>query len=134
VLYLLDTSTASAAMRGAAGLDSRLQRLAPEAWCISALTHAEMRHGAACRASSPKLQRYVDAFLSAARTEPWDEACAELFGPLRAELHARGHHPPDLDLMLAAQALALGAVLVTDRPEEWRHVEGLSVENWIRPS
>jgi tRNA(fMet)-specific endonuclease VapC len=132
--YLLDTATAGAALRGAAGLDSRLQSLAPEDWCISALTHAEMRHSVACRPRAVRLQRYVEAFLSVARTEAWDEACAELFPGVMVELRRRGVDLPVVEVMVAAQAMALGAVLVSDRAGALREIEGLRVENWIRPS
>lgn len=133
-VYLLDTPTAVAAMRGTAGLDSRLQRLQPDEWCISAITHAEMRYGAALRPQAIQLERYVDAFLAAARTEPWDAACADFHGVLRARLRAKGHVLGDFDEMIAAHALALGAVLVTDNLRHFKRVDGLRLENWIRAS
>lgn len=134
MLYMLDTATAVAAMRSTAGLDSRLQGLHPEDWCISAITNAEMRYGAALRPQAIQLARYVDAFLSVARTEPWDEACAEFHGNLRAQLRNKGRALGDFDEMIAAHALALDAVLVTDNLRHFRQVEGLRVENWIRNS
>jgi tRNA(fMet)-specific endonuclease VapC len=134
MLYLLDTNTASASMRGTAGLDSRLQRLEPSDWCISAITSAEMRFAVALRPDAIKLSRYVDAFLAVVRTEPWDAACAEYHGHLRAELQRRGKRIGDFDEMIAAHALALGAILVTDSPRQFARVEGLRVENWIRTS
>ena len=134
MLYLLDTHTATAALRGAAGLDSRLQRMPPEEWCISAITNAEMRYGVALRPDAVKLERYVDAFLAVARTEPWDASCAEYHGRVRAQLRAKGQVLGDFDEMIAAHALALGAVLVTDNMRHFKRVEGLRLENWIRSS
>jgi tRNA(fMet)-specific endonuclease VapC len=134
MLYLLDTATAVAALRGTAGLDSRLQGLQPDAWCISAITSAEMRYAVALRPDAIKLERYVDAFLAVARTEPWDAACAEFHGRLRAQLQRKGHALGDFDQMIAAHALALGAVLVTDNLRQFKRVQGLRVENWIRAS
>ncbi|MET0333271.1 MAG: type II toxin-antitoxin system VapC family toxin [Rhizobacter sp.] len=134
MLYLLDTNTATAAMRGTAGLDSRLQRLQPDEWCISAVTNAEMRYGVALKPKAIQLERYVDAFLAVARTEPWDEACAEFHALLRAQLRVKNHVLGDFDEMIAAHALALGAVLVTDNLRHFKRVEGLRVENWIRSS
>jgi tRNA(fMet)-specific endonuclease VapC len=134
MLYLLDTNTATAAMRGTAGLDSRLSRLQPDEWCISAVTNAEMRYGVALKPKAIQLERYVDAFLSVARTEPWDDTCAEFHAHLRAQLRAKGHALGDFDEMIAAHALALGAVLVTDSVRHFKRVEGLRVENWIRSS
>lgn len=134
MLYLLDTNTATAAMRGTAGLDSRLQRLQPDEWCISAVTNAEMRYGVALKPKAIQLERYVDAFLAVARTEPWDDACGEFHALLRAQLRAKNQVLGDFDEMIAAHALALGAVLVTDNLRHFKRVEGLRVENWIRSS
>jgi tRNA(fMet)-specific endonuclease VapC len=133
-LYLLDTNTAVAAMRGTAGLDSRLQQLQPDDWCISAITNAEMRFGVAARPDAVQLERYVDAFLAVAHTEPWDAACAEFHALVRAQLRAKARALGDFDEMIAAHALALGAVLVTDNPRHFKRVEGLRLENWIRAS
>jgi tRNA(fMet)-specific endonuclease VapC len=133
-VYLLDTNTAVAAMRGTAGLDSRLQQLQPDEWCISAITNAEMRFGVAARPKAVQLERYVDAFLAVARTEPWDAACAEFHALVRAQLRTKAQVLGDFDEMIAAHALALGAVLVTDDLRHFRRVDGLRIENWIRAS
>jgi len=133
-VYLLDTNTAVAAMRGTAGLDSRLQQLQPDEWCISAITNAEMRFGVAARPKAVQLERYVDAFLAVARTEPWDAACAEFHALVRAQLRAKAQVLGDFDEMIAAHALALGAVLVTDNLRHFKRVDGLQIENWIRAS
>jgi tRNA(fMet)-specific endonuclease VapC len=133
-LYLLDTNTAVAAMRGTAGLDSRLQQLQPDEWCISAITNAEMRFGVSARPDAVQLERYVDAFLAVAHTEPWDAACAEFHALVRAQLRAKAQALGDFDEMIAAHALALGAVLVTDNLRHFKRVEGLRLENWIRAS
>ncbi len=69
-LYMLDTNTASAALRGSPGIDERLQRLDPAQWCISAVTRAELRYGVALKPDATKLARYVEAFLQATTTAP----------------------------------------------------------------
>jgi len=37
-----------------------------------------------------------------------------------------------MDLLIAAQAVARGLVLVTDNLREFRRVPGLQCENWMR--
>jgi tRNA(fMet)-specific endonuclease VapC len=37
-----------------------------------------------------------------------------------------------MDLLIAAQAVARGLVLVTDNVREFRRVPGLRTENWLR--
>lgn len=131
-MYMLDTNAASAAMRGTAGLDERLRRLEPEQWCISAITHAELRFGAALKPDSTTVARYVNGFLATARTAPWDHAAADIHGRLRAELRRSGTPIGDYDEMIAAHALALGSVLVTDNVKHFQRVAGLVLENWVR--
>lgn len=131
-LYLLDTNTVSAALRGSASLDTRLQRLDPAQWCISAITRAELRYGVALKPEATKLARYVEAFLQATTTAPWDQSAADAHGALRAKLRRAGTPIGDFDEMIAAHALALEAVLVTDNTRHFQRVEGLALENWIR--
>jgi len=131
-LYMLDTNTVSAALRGTTGLDKRLQQLDPAQWCISAITRAELRYGVALKPEATKLARYVEAFLQATTTMPWDEAAADAHGYLRAQLRRAGTPIGDFDEMIAAHALALGAVLVSDNTRHFCLVEGLPLENWIR--
>jgi tRNA(fMet)-specific endonuclease VapC len=131
-LYMLDTNTVRAALRGTAGLDDRLLRLDPAEWCISAVTRAELRYGVALKPEATKIARYVEAFLQSTTTAPWDQAAADAHGKLRAKLRRAGRPIGDFDEMIAAHALALNAVLVTDNIRHFQLVEGLVLENWVR--
>jgi tRNA(fMet)-specific endonuclease VapC len=132
ILYLLDTNAVSAALKGNAALDRRLQDLPAAQWCISAVTRAELRFGVALRPEATRLTHVVDAFLSIARTVAWDSGAADAHGQLRATLTAKGRRIGDFDEMIAAHALALGATLITDNVRHFSRVSGLKIENWIR--
>ena len=129
---MLDTNAVSAALKGVARIDARLAELGPSEWCISAVTRAELRYGVALRPAAVRLARYVDAFLQTAWTAPWDTQAADQHGRVRARLRLAGTPIGDFDEMIAAHALAMGAVLVTDNTRHFDRVEGLSLENWIR--
>ena len=131
-LYLLDTHVASAAIRGVAAIDARLVQLDPAHWCISAITRSELRHGVALRPAATRLAQHVEAFLQAASTAPWDEEAADRHGRLRAHLRVRGTPIGEVDTMIAAHALSLGAVLVTENVQHFRCVEGLAIESWVQ--
>jgi len=131
-VYLLDTNVVSAALRGAASIDARLLALGTSRWCISAVTRAELRFGVALKPTSKRLAGLVEAFLSGARTAPWDAAAADRHGMLRARLRSAGTPIGDFDEMIAAHALSIGAVLVTDNVRHFARVEGLELENWLR--
>ena len=133
-LYMLDTNAASDAMRGHPALDAKLQALPPGQWCISAVTCSEIRSGVAMRREAVRLHRIVDEFLRIAPIMPWDAKAATRHGDLRADLKARGTPIGDFDEMIAAHALALGAVVVTDNTRHFARVPGLVIENWLRPA
>lgn len=130
---MLDTNTVSAALRGHPDVDARLQQLDPAQWCISAITRAELRYGVALKPAATKLASLVEAFLRATTTLAWDEASADAHGRLRAQLRLAGTPIGDFDEMIAAHALAVGAVLVSDNTRHFARVAGLALENWVRP-
>jgi tRNA(fMet)-specific endonuclease VapC len=131
-LYMLDTNAASAALRGTAKMDERLQQLSGAQWCISAVTHSELRYGLALKPEAITLSRLVEGFLKLAQTQPWSSTAADLHGRLRAHLRLRGAPIGDFDEMIAAHALALNAVLVTDNTRHFERIPGLRIENWQR--
>jgi tRNA(fMet)-specific endonuclease VapC len=55
------------------------------------------------------------------------------YGRIRSELEKAGTPIGGNDLLIAAQALAINAVLVTDNVREFKRVVGLHVQNWLRP-
>lgn len=132
MLYMLDTNIASAAIRGHAAIDQRLADMQPGDWCISAVTHAELRYGAALHPGSERLARAVGGFLAVARTISWGAEAADAHGMLRAELRKQGRPIGAFDEMIAAHALSLGAAVVTDNVRHFGGVPGLAVENWLR--
>ena len=131
---MLDTNAASAAMRGHPAFDARLQALPPGQWCISAVTCSEIRYGVAKRPEAVRLHRMVDEFLRIVPVLSWDTKTANRHGELRAELEAHGTPIADFDEMIAAHALAIGAVVVTDNTRHFSRVSGLVIENWLRPA
>ena len=64
---------------------------------------------------------------------PLDAATSSHYARIRAGLERQGTPIGGNDLWIAAQALALGAVLVTDNVREFSRVPGLTVENWLSP-
>jgi len=131
-LRMLDTNIASAAIRGRPAIDERLRALPMGSWCISAVTRAELRFGVEQRPHAVQLAQLVDAFLLVAPAVAWDSSAADAHGRLRAKLEVAGSRIGDFDEMIAAHALALGAVLVTDNTRHFRRVRNLELENWLR--
>jgi tRNA(fMet)-specific endonuclease VapC len=61
---------------------------------------------------------------------PYDIPAARQFGHLRAELRRIGRPMQQIDLQLAAVALALGECTVVSSDSDLLAVPGLRVENW----
>jgi hypothetical protein len=72
----------------------------------------------------------MDSFFARVRVMPWGREEAETYGVLRAKLEAAGKQLSSLDLLIAAQAIAISAVLVShDKP--FARVNDLySLANW----
>ena len=51
---------------------------------------------------------------------------------IRDRLEQAGRPIGGNDLLIAAQALALGYTIITDNEKEFAHVEDLRQENWLR--
>jgi len=49
---------------------------------------------------------------------------------IRAELEAAGTPIGAMDMMIAAHAKSIKAVLVTDKQKHFTKIEGLKVDNW----
>ena len=128
-LFMLDTDTVSFALRGVGAVATRLAEQKRSELCTSAITVAELRFGAHKRASR-KIGRAIDAFLSGVDVLPFDAAAAERFGSIAAALSNGGAPIGQMDTLIAAHALSVGATLVTNNERHFSKVSGLRIENW----
>lgn len=127
--YMLDTDTVSYALRGMGDVGRRLLEHPPSALCISSITLAELRFGAAKR-KSRRLHALIDTFIASVKPAPFEQAAATAYGTLAASLAVEGTPIGQLDTMIAAHALALGLTLVTNNTRHFAHVSGLRLDNW----
>ncbi len=135
-MYCFDTDVLSAVLRGdpPLGLIRRLAQVPPEEQFTTAITLGEMLFGASRRGSPRLAERVRDLLRSAQTILPFDEAAAEVYGPLRAELEGQGRRLAEPDLRIASIVLARNLVLVTGNVRHFARVPGLQVENWLAPS
>jgi tRNA(fMet)-specific endonuclease VapC len=131
--FMLDTDTVSFALRGQHGVGTRLLEHAPSEICISALCLSELRFGAERRASK-RLHRLLDTFTLHVAVVPFDAAAATMFGRLCARLEAQGRPIGSFDTLIAAHAMALNVVLVTNNTKHFGRVHGLKTANWATQS
>ncbi len=129
--YMLDTNILIAMSKERPGLAERLARYPASAILLSSVVVAEIEYGIAKSARQEHNQRVFDTLLSGFNVVAFDAAAAKRYGPVRARLERLGRLIGPYDLMIAAHALALDAILVTDNVDEFSRVEGLAVENWL---
>jgi tRNA(fMet)-specific endonuclease VapC len=109
----------------------RLATVPPDEQFTTAITAGELLYGTSKRAS-PGLSERVSNLISGALTIlPFDLRAAEVYGPLRSELEARGKRLDEPDLRIASIVLAAGLVLVSANLRHFARVPGLRVENWL---
>lgn len=133
VRYLLDTNTVSYVIKGTfPRVRERLLKVPMAEIGISVITEAELRFGLARRPEASKLKIAVEEFLLRVEILPWDSEAAQHYARVRAALEDEGEPVGNLDLMIAAQALAAEAELVT-HDRVFRHVKGLRIEDWTKP-
>jgi len=130
--YLLDTNIVSDLVRNPQGkIAERIFRVGEARVCTSIIVAAELRYGAEKKGSA-RLSAQLEAVLGALEVIPLEKPADALYGSLRAQLERSGRPIGGNDLLIAAQALALGYTLVTDNEREFARVKGLDFENWIR--
>ena len=127
---MLDTNVASDLIRNPGGRAAQRARAEGDAVCVSVIVAAELRYGCA-KKGSPQLLRRVEKFLAAVPVLPFDVPADGTYGRIRAGLEAAGRSIGSNDLLIAAQAQALGATVVTANTGEFKRVPGLLVENWL---
>jgi tRNA(fMet)-specific endonuclease VapC len=135
VIYLPDTNVFSRFLRGGAVNESLRDRLLGElASCrISAIVLSELEYGAAKSGNPAHRERIAQLHNILPDLAPFDAAAAAYAGNVRAYLATLKPNAQPIgayDALLAGQALALGACVVTGNTDEFRRVPGLIVEDW----
>lgn len=129
--YLLDTNIVSDLIRHPQGRVARHIREAGEAQvCTSIIVAAELRYGAT-KKGSPRLTAQLEAVLGALDVLPFEAPADTAYGLLRAHLEQAGQPMGGNDLLIAAQAVALGCAIVTDNEREFARIDDLPRENWL---
>jgi len=97
---------------------------------ISSVTLAELEHGVE---QDPHLaasrRKALDALLELIPVLDFDRRAARAYGRLRANSKHLGRHR--FDTLIAAHAIAAGAVLVTNNAADFKGIRGLEIVNWV---
>jgi tRNA(fMet)-specific endonuclease VapC len=129
--YMLDTDMCSYIIKEhPESVRQRFQTLAMEQLCVSVVTYAELIYGVE-RSSSKRINRpIIEDFVRHLDVMNWDTEAADHYGVIRAELEAAGTPIGAMDMMIAAHAKSIKAVLVTNNQKHFTKVKGLKIDNW----
>jgi tRNA(fMet)-specific endonuclease VapC len=136
--YLLDTDHCSYIQRGHPEVVRRLQSLPLDAEVMtSVITQAELLAGIEQAPSDRRREElrtlYHQLLTRIADVLPVTSEVAEKFAAVITSLVRKGTPVPVNDMWIAAVALAYDLIVVS-QDGHFRHVEGLRIEDWTRPS
>jgi tRNA(fMet)-specific endonuclease VapC len=80
--------------------------------------------------NSPAMEKKVHTFLDQMRKIDFDLDAAESYAGIRTALERTGTPLGNMDLLIAASAMAAGAILVTHNIKHFSRIKGLMVEDW----
>ncbi|MBA3699434.1 MAG: type II toxin-antitoxin system VapC family toxin [Planctomycetes bacterium] len=136
--YLLDTNIVSYALRGQHGIEEKLAAIPKRDLLLSAVVLGEGLTGSYKTARPQMLIDLWRSYVAGWELAPFDEACADAYGRIRAHLEQHGRMIGIHDCQIAATALAyaqtheVAVTVVTDNMEEFKRVPGLKVVNWVK--
>ena len=99
---------------------------------ISAITLAELLHGAEKSSRVSENLAAIEDFCSRLEVLPYGPKAAQHYGAIRAALEKLGQPIGVNDMHIAAHARSEGLVLVTNNMGEFARVPALETENWVQ--
>jgi tRNA(fMet)-specific endonuclease VapC len=130
--YLLDTNIFIAAMKGVDVVRERLERTALADLVLSPVVLGELELGVEKSAHRERNATRLARLVEQLELAPLDARVSRRYAEIRAQLERSGTPIGANDFWIAAQGLALGAVVVTDNLAEFMRVPDLLTENWLR--
>lgn len=96
---------------------------------MSAITYAELQFGVAASADPARERDNLANLVEDILVAPFDGAAGDAYGPIRpATRESRADH---LDKLIAAHAVSLGVILVTNNLRDFVRYPGVVAENWL---
>jgi tRNA(fMet)-specific endonuclease VapC len=131
VSYLLDTNICIAFLNGRdPKVRTRLLALDPGEVVVCSVVKAELAYGARFSERVADNLERLARFFHPFQSLPFDDASAEQYGLVRAQLRQAGTLIGLNDLLIASISLAHDLTLVTRNQKEFQRVAGLKIAGW----
>ncbi|HVA45381.1 MAG TPA: type II toxin-antitoxin system VapC family toxin [Pirellulales bacterium] len=133
-VYLLDTNTCVEVLRNRnQHVVRRFTATAPNNVRLCSVVKGELFYGARKGSRATANLATLAVFFASLVSLPFDDAAADIYGTIRADLEKRGMPIGPNDTMIAAIALQHGLTVATHNTNEFSRVTGLQVEDWTLP-
>lgn len=131
--YMLDTDICIFITRKSEpSLLERIESVPLEQQCISVVTLAGLLYGVQVSSKKKANQEAVDLFAQHIEVLEWTPDAAKHYAEIRADLKKKGQQLGSNNLLIAAHARSIGAVIVTNNVKDFGRVKGLKLENWMQ--
>ena len=131
--YMLDTDICIYIIkRKPVAVIKRLRKISISQVGISSITLSELEYGVAKSSKPDQNQFALTQFLAPLEILPYGDEAAQRYGRLRAFLEDQGTPIGSLDMLIAAHALSIGSILVTNNEKEFDRVPDLKIDNWVK--
>ena len=133
-MYLLDTNICILAIKSKPqNVIENIKVRLEDGIFISSLTVAELEFGVANSKQVENNRVALFKFLSFFNTIIFENKDAVVYGMVRHKLKVKGQIIGPIDMLLAAQAISKGLILITNNSKEFLRVDNLKTEDWTNP-
>lgn len=98
---------------------------------MSSITYAELEYGVAMSGDPEQERIHLASLVEDIQVVPFDAPAGVAYGPIR--LATRDVKKDALDKLIAAHALSLNAIVVTNNEKDFAKYPGVAMENWLLP-
>jgi tRNA(fMet)-specific endonuclease VapC len=135
MIWMLDTNTLIYFSNRSPGYERIARRLSgrsPGEVCMSSITLAELEYGVEKSRHRDQNRAALDDLVALIEVRAFPQQAARPFAELKAALKESGKPTKPYDLLIGAHARAIDATLVTNDTDDFRHMPGLRLVNWLR--
>ena len=131
-MYMLDTNICIYVIKKRPPkLLEKFNTIEKNSLCVSVVTYAELWYGVERSAKKKRNRRVLEEFMALLDVLPWAPDAAREYGNIPSDLESKGTPIGNMDLLIAAHALATDCVLVSNNLREFRRIKKLKCENWV---
>ncbi len=128
-MILLDTNVVVAFLNGNKLISKKIRDEIGQV-ALSTLVVAELDYGVKVSQKTKENLEKLYRLLDIVQIVPFDTECAKIFGTIKSKLRSMGKPTGEVDVLIAASAIAHDAILATANKRHFENIEGLKLEVW----